>query len=79
MLLELTPLTVGKIAIILICVKKHSRNQHMNLNRNFRNICVDLINRPNGSREILLSKGTENILEIEYDQGERRADVLNLT
>lgn len=39
----------------------------MHLNRDFRNVCVDLINRPNGSEEILLPKGTENILEIEYD------------
>lgn len=50
----------------------------MNLNRNFSNICVDLINRPNGSREILLSKETENIVEIEYALGEMRADMLNL-
>lgn len=52
----------------IICAKKHTREKYINLNRDFGNVCVHLINRPNGPEEILISKGTENILEIEYDQ-----------
>ena len=40
---------------------------------------MDQINISNASGEMLLSKGTENILEIDYDLGERRADMINLT
>lgn len=50
----------------------------MNLNRDFRNVCLGQINRSNGSGENLLSKGTENILEIEYCLREE-ANILNLT
>lgn len=67
MLLGPRPLTLGKAEIISNPALRNIAGSAHAPKQRFQKLCVDLINRPNGSEEIWLPKGTENILEIQYD------------
>lgn len=78
MLSGLRPSIPCKVAIICNWVSENSRNPLMKLNRDIRNVCVGLINKPDGSGRILSSRETENILEMEHRPREEGGQTVKL-